>query len=107
MGCGGEIDRAMASPTFKNIELQIDGEVARLTLSRAEKLNPLDWATIGELKDAIAAIEARHDVFAVVVTGRGRSFSAGGDLEGYLTLYRKPDQFAVFLDEFYRMLTAI
>ena len=97
----------MASPTFKNIELQIDGEVARLTLSRAEKLNPLDWATIGELKDAIAAIEARGDVFAVVITGHGRSFSAGGDLEGYLTLYRKPEQFAAFLDDFYKMLTAI
>jgi enoyl-CoA hydratase len=97
----------MASPTFSNIELQFDGEVAHLTLSRADKLNPLDWETVRELKDAIASIEMRREVFAAVITGHGRSFSAGGDLEGYLTLYRKPDQFAAFLDDFYRMLTAI
>jgi enoyl-CoA hydratase len=97
----------MASPTFRNIELQFDGEVARLTLSRADKLNPLGWETVRELKDAVAAIEMRRDVFAVVITGHGRGFSAGGDLEGYLTLYRKPDQFAAFLDDFYKMLTAI
>ncbi len=46
-------------------------------------------------------------MFAVVITGHGRSFSAGGDLEGYLTLYRKPDQFSAFLDDFYKLLTAI
>jgi enoyl-CoA hydratase/carnithine racemase len=97
----------MAGPTLRNIELQFDGEVARLTLSRADKLNPLDWGTVRELKDAVANIETRREVFAVVITGRGRSFSAGGDLEGYLTLYRKPDQFAAFLDDFYKMLTAI
>jgi enoyl-CoA hydratase len=93
--------------TFKTITLEFDGELARLTLSRADKLNPLDWATVRELKDAVAEIESRREVFAAVVTGRGRSFSAGGDLEGYLTLYRKPDQFAAFLDDFYKMLTAI
>jgi enoyl-CoA hydratase/carnithine racemase len=97
----------MASPAFRNIELQFDGGVARLTFSRADKLNPLDWETVRELKDAIADIEAHREVFAVVITGHGRSFSAGGDLEGYLTLYRKPEQFAAFLDDFYKMLTAI
>jgi enoyl-CoA hydratase/carnithine racemase len=97
----------MAAQTGKSVDLLFDGEVARLTLTRADKLNPLDWATVRELKAAVAEIETRRDVFAVVVTGRGRSFSAGGDLDGYLTLYRKPDQFAAFLDDFYVMLTAI
>lgn len=97
----------MAAKSLKNIELQCDGEVARLTLARADKLNPLDWATVRELKATVAEIESRHEISSVVVTGAGRSFSAGGDLEGYLTLYRKPDQFAAFLDDFYKMLTAI
>src|SRR3569623_2447008 len=90
-----------------NIELRWDGDIARLTLTRADKLNPLDWATVRELKDAVAEIDARPDIFAVVVTGKGRSFSAGGDLDGYLTLYRHPDRFAAFLADFYKMLTAI
>ena len=95
----------MAPEAGKNVEIEFEDGVARLTLARADKLNPLDWSTVRELKDAVAAIDARPDIFAVVVTGRGRSFSAGGDLEGYLTLYRKPDQFAAFLDDFYLMLT--
>src|SRR4030081_388108 len=97
----------MAADSGKNIDLRWDGEVARLTLTRADKLNPLDWDTVRELKDAVAEIDARADVFAVAVTGRGRGFPRGGDLEGYLTLYRQPDRLAAFLDDFYKMLIAI
>jgi enoyl-CoA hydratase/carnithine racemase len=97
----------MAADTGKNVDVQYKDGVARLTLARADKLNPLDWATVQELKAAVTEIDTRPDVFAVVVTGRGRSFSAGGDLDGYLTLYRKADQFAAFLDDFFVMLTAM
>ncbi|HEV2677387.1 MAG TPA: enoyl-CoA hydratase/isomerase family protein [Aliidongia sp.] len=90
-----------------NVAVSWDGSIARLTLTRADKLNPLDWATVRELKAAIAALEARSDVYAVIVTGRGRSFSAGGDLDGYIELYRHPDRFTGFLDDFFRMLCAI
>ncbi len=90
-----------------NVEVRWDGETARLTLTRADKLNPLDWATVRELRAAVAAIEARTDIYAVVVTGRGRSFSAGGDLDGYIGLYRQPEKFAGFLDDFHQMLGAI
>jgi len=93
--------------TFANITLAFEGAVARLTLARPEKLNPLDWATVKELRAAIALIDTRPEVSFVVVTGQGRSFSAGGDLEGYLRLYAHPDEFAAFLDDFWKMLTAI
>src|SRR5690348_15664906 len=95
------------SARFVNLRLAFEGPVARLTLARGEKLNPLDWATVKELRLAIAAIDARADVSFVVVTGEGRSFSAGGDLEGYLRLYAHPDEFAAFLDDFWKMLCAI
>jgi enoyl-CoA hydratase len=55
----------------------------------------------------VAEIEARPDVYAVIITGRGRSFSAGGDLDGYIDLYRNPDKFAAFLDDFLHALNAI
>lgn len=90
-----------------NIEWQAGPSCVRLTLVRAEKLNPLDWDTVRELKDAVAKIEGMLDIVAVVITGRGRSFSAGGDLDGYLRLYRRPDEFSAFLDDFFQMLNAI
>lgn len=91
----------------QNIEVQLKGACARLTFARADKLNPLDWATVRELKDAVAAIEAKPDVLAVIITGRGRSFSAGGDLDGYIGLYKTPEKFAAFLEDFLDALKAI
>ena len=88
------------SVTYQNIRLEWLDRAARLTLARPDKLNPLDWATIKELGAAVAEIE-KSNVAAVIVTGEGRSFSAGGDLEGYISLYRKPDEFAEFLDDFF------
>ncbi len=89
------------------IELRWSESCVRLTLARADKLNPLDWATVRELKDAVAAIEGRTDVYAVIITGRGRSFSAGGDLDGYIELYRHPDKFAAFLADLFQTLSTI
>jgi len=94
-------------PSEPNIELEWNGSWARLTLARADKLNPLDWATVRDLKASVAAIEAKSDIYAVVVTGRGRSFSAGGDLDGYIDLYKNPDKFSAFLEDFFDMLNAI
>jgi len=92
---------------WENLRLECGGGHCRLTLLRAEKLNPLDWITIRELKRAIAELDRRPDVFVVSITGSGRSFSAGGDLEGYLKLYREPKDFAGFLADFFEMLSAI
>ena len=52
-------------------------------------------------------MENRPDIRIVTVTGSGRSFSAGGDLGGYLRLYREPEQFAAFLRDFNVLLTTI
>ena len=42
-----------------------------------------------------------------MVTGSGRSFSAGGDLDGYISLYQKPNQFAEFMDDLYQLFVAM
>lgn len=93
--------------TYENITLTFDSRIARITLARPDKLNPLDWATVGELKRAVAEVDAAEGVDFVILTGAGRSFSAGGDLDGYLRLYREPTEFQAFLEDFYDMLTGI
>jgi enoyl-CoA hydratase len=94
------------SEAYENIVVERLGAAARITLTRAEKLNPIDWATITDLRRAIAELEAT-DCLAVIVTGSGRSFSAGGDLEGYIALYQSKPRFQAFLDDFFDMLDSI
>jgi enoyl-CoA hydratase len=89
------------------IRVEREGGLALVTLDRADKLNPLDWGTVRELRDAVAALEREADVAVVVITGAGRAFSAGGDLAGYLRLYRSPADFRAFLQDFHDLLAAI
>ncbi len=87
----------------RNVVLESSGAVATLTLNRPEQLNPLDWSTVKALRDCYARLDEDPGVRVVIVTGAGRAFSAGGDLEGYLTLYRRPDEFQTFLDDLFAL----
>src|SRR5215468_10523949 len=58
----------------------VEGNIAKLVLNRPEKRNPLSPATIGELVAAFEQAKADAAVRAVVLTGAGKVFSAGGDL---------------------------
>ncbi|MGN6460205.1 MAG: crotonase/enoyl-CoA hydratase family protein [Pseudolabrys sp.] len=57
-----------------------DGSIALLTLNRPDKLNALDYATVDALAKHLDAIEDRPDLRAVILTGKGRAFSAGADI---------------------------
>ncbi len=66
---------------FETILLEIDDRgVATLTLNRPEAHNAMDETLMAEVPDAVAQIEAESRVRAVVLTGAGESFCAGGDL---------------------------
>ena len=55
--------------------------VARLTMNRPEVHNAFDEHLIGELTDAVLSLGADRRIRAVVLTGAGKSFSAGADLD--------------------------
>lgn len=65
----------------KTVLYQVADGVAHITLNRPEKRNALNDALIAELKTALGA--ANHDdaVRAIVITGAGRDFCSGADLE--------------------------
>lgn len=65
---------------YTTILVDDSGPIARLTLNRPDKRNPIGPATCGELVAALAAIGAAPAVRVVVLTGAGPVFSAGGDL---------------------------
>jgi enoyl-CoA hydratase/carnithine racemase len=65
---------------YQTILLDDTGPVARITLNRPDKRNPLGPATCGELVHAFTAAREAPQVRVVVLTGAGAVFSAGGDL---------------------------
>lgn len=54
--------------------------VAQITLNRPERLNSLTFAIYRELTDTFAALAHRQQVRVVVITGSGRGFCSGGDV---------------------------
>jgi enoyl-CoA hydratase/carnithine racemase len=59
----------------------VDAGVGTLTLSRPDRLNALTFEIYRELREFIAALEGEASVRAVVITGEGRAFCSGGDVE--------------------------
>ena len=57
------------------------GNVRTITLNVPDKLNALSWPLLEELAAAIDATAADPDIRAVVVTGAGRAFCSGADLQ--------------------------
>ena len=62
------------------VKFEQQGGVAILTIERPEALNALNSQVLSDLDEAISKVEAADDVYAVILTGAGRSFVAGADL---------------------------
>ncbi|HEX9728531.1 MAG TPA: enoyl-CoA hydratase family protein [Gemmatimonadales bacterium] len=58
-----------------------DTAVATITLNRPDRLNALTFEVYHELRDAFRALDTEEGVRAVVMTGAGRAFCSGGDVE--------------------------
>jgi enoyl-CoA hydratase/carnithine racemase len=66
---------------FTQIRYEVADHVATITLDRPERLNAYTRTMHEELIQAFDLVDADDDVRAVVVTGAGRGFCAGADLE--------------------------
>ncbi len=64
-----------------NLLVETRGAVRCLVLNRPERLNALDAGLLTALNEALAAAEADSEVRAVLLTGAGRGFCAGADLQ--------------------------
>ena len=62
------------------VKYEREGAVAILTIERPEALNALNSQVLSDLDEAITKVENDDEVFAVILTGAGRSFVAGADI---------------------------
>jgi len=69
------------SQPFETIQLQIAQGVATLTLNRPERLNSLTRPMLTEFASALAVVRLDASVRCLVLTGAGRAFCSGQDLD--------------------------
>lgn len=69
--------------SYRYIEIQLEGSVARINLNRPERHNALILELIEELSLALDELATRVDIHFVVLSGNGRSFCAGADLNWF------------------------
>jgi len=58
-----------------------DGPIATLTLNRPERMNTISGPMLAELSEKLLTANADRDVRAIILTGSGRAFCAGLDLQ--------------------------
>jgi enoyl-CoA hydratase len=78
--------RTEAKPPPPNFEVTREGPIAILTFVREERLHALDHRTMQELIDAFDELDRDNSVLVIVITGRGKAFVAGADINGYLDI---------------------
>ncbi len=74
--------RKSAPMTFTHIDLTVSEAVATLTLNRPDKRNAMNDTMRSELIQALERVAADDAIKALVLTGAGKGFCAGGDIAG-------------------------
>ncbi|MCB0876289.1 MAG: enoyl-CoA hydratase/isomerase family protein [Solirubrobacterales bacterium] len=70
-------------PELKTMRFEVDGPVGTLTLSRPDAMNAMSPEMIAELAEVAPWLADRAPIRALIVTGDGRAFSAGGDVNWF------------------------
>jgi enoyl-CoA hydratase/carnithine racemase len=75
--------RASAALTerWEHFRFAVQEGVATVTFDRPDKLNALTFDAYADLRDLLAELPQRGDARALVITGAGRGFCSGGDVE--------------------------
>jgi len=88
-----------------HVRYALEDSVATITFCRPERLNSLTFESYAELRDLFAELQHHDEVRAVVLTGEGRGFCSGGDVESIIGELFARD--AAGLLEFTRMTGAL
>ena len=86
-------DTAPALPQLRTIEMAREGRLLRITMNRPDALNAVNLELHDDLADAMWFAQCDTGSDVVVLTGAGRAFSAGGDLDHIENNARNPHLF--------------
>ncbi|HEX4466623.1 MAG TPA: enoyl-CoA hydratase-related protein [Solirubrobacteraceae bacterium] len=77
--------------TYTEIAYEVRDRVATITLDRPQRLNAITDVLLAELTDAVERVDDDDEVRAAIVTGRGRAFCAGADLDSGTQTFEQYD----------------
>jgi 2-(1,2-epoxy-1,2-dihydrophenyl)acetyl-CoA isomerase len=75
----------MNPPALNTLKIEIDGEIGTLTLNRPDAFNAMSPEMIGELTVAFSWLADQAPLRALIVTGSGKAFCSGGDVNWFRT----------------------
>jgi 2-(1,2-epoxy-1,2-dihydrophenyl)acetyl-CoA isomerase len=75
--------QTLSPPELNTMRIEIDGEIGTLTLDRPDAFNAMSPEMIGEMTVAYGWLADRAPLRALVITGAGKAFCAGGDVNWF------------------------
>jgi enoyl-CoA hydratase/carnithine racemase len=75
---------AQPTQTWNHFHYAVDNGVATLTFNRPQKLNALTFQVYADLRDLLTELPQQDDVRVLVITGTGRGFNSGGDVNAII-----------------------
>jgi len=96
----------MISKEYKTILLTSKDQITTITLNRPKQYNAISPDLIADMLDAVKTVEHDADTRAVLITGAGQAFCAGGDIEDDLIPVSKmtPTEWRTYIKDFCDMI---
>jgi len=91
--------------SWRSFGLSVSDGVGTITFARPEKLGALTFDTYADLRDLLAELPHRDDVRVLVITGTGRGFCSGGDVDEIIGALQSME--TADLLEFTRMTSSV
>ena len=73
----------MSNYAYQYILVHVEDRLARIVLNRPEYSNAIATEEFGEIEDAVKRLEADPEVGAILFSGAGKNFCAGGDINRF------------------------
>ncbi|HEV7735275.1 MAG TPA: enoyl-CoA hydratase-related protein [Candidatus Binatia bacterium] len=79
--------------SYETILFDVQDRVATITLNRPERMNAMNQKLKDELREAWRTVRNDPDIWVAIITGAGKGFSTGADVEGLATGgFTRPDR---------------
>lgn len=75
---------------FETTKLTIDGDAATITMNRPAVLNAMTTQLGVDVRDALRAVRGNENVKVLILTGEGKAFCAGADVDEVLRVNKDP-----------------